>query len=113
MMKKNLILLIIPLVFLLCVGTVTHARDDTLPNERGVIDFDRLEDLKDIQARNEHTLFGIPGIVGIGIGLTEDSKDLAFIVYVEKNSMNAVTLVPRKIEDVPVRVIESGMFRAY
>ena len=55
----------------------------------------------------------IPGVVGIGIGLTEDGKGLGFVVYCEKLTPEVRALVPNHLQDVPVRVIESGRFRAY
>ncbi|MFX0201119.1 MAG: hypothetical protein ACFFCW_33795 [Candidatus Hodarchaeota archaeon] len=39
----------------------------------------RVEELKGIQTRHEDSVINIPGMVGIAIALTEDSKDLAFI----------------------------------
>jgi hypothetical protein len=79
----------------------------------GVVDIQRVEELKAVQARHEDGVMGIPGVVGIGIGLTEDGKDLAFIVYVEKLTAAVKAQVPDRIEGVPVRMIESGIFKAY
>jgi hypothetical protein len=69
--------------------------------------------LEEREGNHATQLLRIPGIVGIGIGLTADGKDLAFIVYVENRSMSVMPLVPQRIEDVPVRIIESNRFRAY
>lgn len=79
----------------------------------GAVDLQRIEELKVIQARNENQVMSIPGVVGIGIGLTEDGKDLAFIVYVEKLTPRIKARVSGQIEEVPVRLIESGIFKAY
>ena len=79
----------------------------------GVADIQRVEELKEVQARHEDRVMGIPGVVGIGIGLTEDGQDLAFIVYVEKLTPSIKAQVPARIEGVPVRLIESGIFKAY
>lgn len=81
--------------------------------EEGVVEIKRVEELKGIQERHEDSVMNIPGVVGIGIGLTEDGKDLAFIVYVEKLTPAVEAQVPDRIEGVPVRIIESGIFKAY
>lgn len=79
----------------------------------GVVSMERVEELKEIQARHEDGIMDIPGVVGIGIGLTEDGADLAFIVYVEKVTSSVKVKVPSHVEGVPVRMIESGIFKAY
>jgi len=79
----------------------------------GVVDTQRVEELKAVQARHEDGVMNIPGVVGIGIGLTDDGKDLAFIVYVERLTSAMKANVPDSIENVPVRLIESGVFKAY
>jgi hypothetical protein len=81
--------------------------------EEGAMDRKRVEELRGIQARHEDSIMNIPGVVGIGIGLTEDGKDLAFIVYVEKLTLAVEAQVTDRIEGVPVRLIESGIFKAY
>jgi hypothetical protein len=73
----------------------------------------QVEALKTVQARHENSVFAIPGVVGLGIGLNEDGQGLAFIVYVEKMTDTVQTQLPYTIEGVPVRVIESGIFKAY
>lgn len=85
----------------------------TQQSRGGAVDLQRIEELKVIQARNEDQIMSIPGVVGIGIGLTEEGKDLAFIVYVEKLTPNIKARVSDQIEGVPVRLIESGIFKAY
>ena len=112
MRNKSLIFLMILGAFIFLVSPV-YAQDDSQQTKRDVVDLKRIEELKVIQARNEESIMGIPGVVGIGIGLTEDGENLAFIIYVEKLNSTIKAHVPDRIENVPVRLIESGKFRAY
>ncbi len=90
-----------------------HGQEGTQKIEGGMVSTQRIEALKGIQASHEDRVMAIPGVVGIGIGLTEDGKDLAFIVYVEKLTPSVKVQMPARIEGVPVRLIESGIFKAY
>jgi hypothetical protein len=112
MKKKSLIFLMIFGVSFVILSLVC-AQQGTQELRRGVVSIERVEELKEIQARHEDNIMGIPGVVGIGIGLTEDGADLAFIVYVEKLTSSVEVQVPNRIEGVPVRMIESGIFKAY
>ena len=85
----------------------------SLESDKVVVDQARVELIKGIQERNEQKVMNIPGVVGIGIGLTEDGKELCFIVYLEKVTASARATVPVRIEGVPVRIVESGIFEAY
>jgi len=64
--------------------------------------------LAQIQSRAEAAIFRLPGVVGMGIGATEDGRGLEFIVFVRTQ-----TRVPDRVLGVPVRFVESGEFRAY
>ena len=90
-----------------------RAQDNATQIKGGVVDPNEVERLKEIQARNEKFVFNIPGIIGIGIGLMEDGKTLGFIVYCEKLTPRVQSQVPRQLNDIPVRLIESGVFKAY
>jgi hypothetical protein len=73
----------------------------------------RIEKLKTIQARHEAQIMRIRGVVGIGIGLAENGQDMALVVYCEKITDQLISEVPKSIEGVPVRLVESGRFEAY
>ena len=66
-----------------------------------------------LELRKEDAILNVPGVVGMGIGLTEDGKGLAFLVYCKELSPEARALGPHHLRGVPVRVIESGVFTAY
>lgn len=74
---------------------------------------EKIQRLQMIQARNEERVLKIPGVLGIGIGLNHDRTDLCFIVYAEKISSEIRSRMNAGIERVPVRLVESGVIRAY
>ncbi len=73
----------------------------------------RLERLKNIQKRHEGNIMSIADVVGIGIGLEEDGEGYEFVVYCEKLRPEITRQVPQQIEGVPVRLKESGPFKAH
>jgi len=81
--------------------------------ERAAVELQQVVKLQEIQARHENLVLAVPGVVGIGIGLTEEGKGLAFIVYVEKLTAALKVQLPEHIEGVPVRLFESGIIKAY
>ena len=113
-MKKRILIFFMVLgVSFFIVVSLIHAQESTQKLGEGVVNIQRVEELKEVQARHEDGVMGIPEVVGIGIGLTEDGKDLAFIIYVEKLTPSVKAQVPDHLEGVPVRMIESGIFKAY
>ena len=71
-----------------------------------------LQSLMDIQAEEEDAIFRAPGVLGMGIGLVENGRDPAFIVY-SKNPRQTRRRIPRRLRGVLVRVVQSDEFRAY
>lgn len=112
-MKNKCLILSVFLVVLFSMVCAAYSQDDSRMPGNSMVNLDRVEALKVIQARNENRVLEIPGVVGIGIGLAEDGKDLAFIVYVEKLTSAVRAQAPVHIEGVPIRMIESGVFKAY
>lgn len=66
-----------------------------------------------VQARHEAAVMGLPDVVGMGIGMAESGLGPAIIVYVKSLTASTRNAVPRQLEGVPVRVIESGEFTAF
>ena len=69
--------------------------------------------LKAIQRRWEQRILSIRNVVGMGIGQRENSEDPAFVVYFEKGASQLRNEVPQQLDSVPVRLVESGAFRAF
>lgn len=72
-----------------------------------------LERLKEIQKRHEDQIMVISGVVGIGIGLKDSGDDYEFIVYCKEIGPEVKEKVPKLLDEVPVRLKESGPFEAY
>ncbi len=73
----------------------------------------RLEGLKEIQKRHEERIMSIPNVVGIGIGFGKDGESYEFVVYCKKLRPEITRQVPQQLEGVPLRLKESGSFKAH
>jgi len=74
----------------------------------------RLAGLKEIQARHEDQLLSLEGVAGICISLDESGQDFVFHVHVTKRTPELEQAIPRELEGVPVRLVETGgPIRAY
>lgn len=82
------------------------------PSGRGV-DQLGLEIALEVAAEHSAALLSIPGVVGHGVG-ADDSGEAVIEVYVENAArVGARRPIPREIEGIAVRVIETGPIRAY
>jgi hypothetical protein len=66
--------------------------------------------LESIQAQHQERILSLPEVQGIGI--SKDAGRWFFKVFVRQSSPEALRAIPQSIEDIPVRVVESGEFRA-
>lgn len=64
-----------------------------------------------VKARHERNLLMLDYVQGVGIG--EDHGHPAIKVYVDHWPDPSSRAIPKKIENVPVVVEESGSFRAF
>ena len=69
--------------------------------------------LKAIQRRWEQRILSIHNVVGMGIGQSENSNDPAFVVFLNQDSPQLRESIPSDLDNVPVRLVESGEFKAY
>ncbi len=54
------------------------------------------------------------GIVGIGMGLSDTEPGQVVIeVYVHKPAIRVRPLIPETMENVPVKIVETGLFTAH
>ncbi len=68
---------------------------------------------REAKARHENRLFEIPGVVGTGVSLDDDGNPVVE-VYVERAARaTPARPIPKELDGVPVRVIETGPVRAY
>ena len=73
-----------------------------------------LENAIRVKRRNEANILRKRGVVGAGVGLSEtESGRMIIEVYVKKPAHTVRYLIPETMEDVPVRIVETGAFVAY
>ncbi len=72
-----------------------------------------LEAVKGIKRRNEKALFGIEGVVGTGVGLSDTVPGKTVIEIYVKKLAHLKGVLPETLENVPVRIVETGEFVAY
>jgi len=66
----------------------------------------KLQNVVRIQNRYTNNIMSIPGVVGMGIGLSEKGKEVIRVFTLNSD----VTDIPKKLETVPVEVKVTGMF---
>jgi len=62
--------------------------------------------------QNRYDLMSRPGVLGVGLGATEDNSTPAILVYVDQTS-SVQPQLPQDIDRVPIRVIFTDPFIAY
>ena len=67
-----------------------------------------------VLARHEMQLMKVPGVIGVGIGATEQGDRAAIHVYVNAKAMGekVPAAFPQQIENIPVKVIHTDDIRA-
>jgi hypothetical protein len=72
-----------------------------------------VESASAVRDRHEDELMSIPGAVGTGIGIGDQSDQLEIIVYIKKLTLHAKAAVLKEVEGMPVKLIQNGGFVAY
>src|SRR5919197_1135601 len=75
---------------------------------------EQLRVAQEVLAKHEAKLMSIPGVVGVGIGSTKKGNRPAIHVYVNVEATGGTipAAIPKQIENVPVRVIETDEIKA-
>ena len=92
-------------------GTVCGA-GSTTSSSNGQGPAARLRAAINIKRRHEAELFGIAGVVGVGVGRREDGSP-TIEVYLDAENAVARRQIPRQIEGVLLRAKVTGSFVAY
>ena len=71
-----------------------------------------LDHASKVLEQNRHDLMSRPGVLGVGLGATEDNSAPAIVVYVDKTSPVQPQL-PSQVDRVAVRVIFTDPIIAY
>ena len=69
--------------------------------------------IEEVKTDWEERLMAMPGVMGVGIGLTQDRQQTCIKVYVNRQASAQVDQIPQEIEGYPVEVEIRKPFRAF
>jgi len=67
----------------------------------------------EVQERHNPDLLSIAGVIGTGVGFSQETGQVVIEVYVEKQAPDLERLLPRVLEGVPVKMVVTGKVYAY
>lgn len=97
------------------LGAVLVSSQQYWKEKRGIkVHKEQLRIAEEVLANNEAKLMSIQGVVGVGIGLTEKGDRPAIHIYVNVDAIRGTmpAAIPKQIDNVPVRVIETDEIKA-
>ncbi len=69
--------------------------------------------IEEVKEDWEEKLMTMPGVMGVGIGLTKDRRETCIKIYVNRAASAQVPQIPEQIEGYPVEVEIGGAFRSF
>jgi hypothetical protein len=69
--------------------------------------------IQEVKEACEKQLMAMPGVMGVGIGLTKDRRERCIKVYVGRDASAQAAQIPKEIEGYPVEVEIRGTFRPW
>jgi hypothetical protein len=70
--------------------------------------------VKRVKQRHEGRLLAIPGVIGVGVGVSEKAvRQAAIEVYVIQATDSLRQALPNSLDDVDVKIVETGEIHAY
>jgi hypothetical protein len=107
---------LVTLIILHCGVALVCSQGYGGPGTEGerTVEKDTLRMAEEVLAANEAKLLSIPGVVGVGIGLTEQGDRPAIHVYVQTQATGGTVpaAIPKQINNVPIRIISTDEIRA-
>jgi hypothetical protein len=112
--KRILLMIVGPLIGLGVATVLVFSQPYGSGQTDARIDEEELHIASEVLARNEAQLMSVPGVVGVGLGLTEKGDRPALHVFLNVGATGGTIppAIPQQIEHVPVRVIETDEIKA-
>lgn len=92
-------------------GTTAAAATPSLTGAVSEEESEEIAHLKDVQARHEKDIMKIPGVLGMGIGRSEEGQ-LIMEIYVKKHTPELESQLPKTLDGAKVLIVETGEVRA-
>jgi hypothetical protein len=116
MRRKVVFGVLVTLIFLYCGVALVCSQGYGGQGKEGQrkVEKDALRIAEAVLAANQAKLLKIPGVVGVGMGLTEQGDRPAIHVYVQTQATGGTVpdAIPKQINNVPIRIIETDEIRA-
>ncbi len=113
---KGVFGVLVMLIFLHCGVTLVCSQGYGGRRTEGqrTVENDAVRIAEEVLAANQAKLLSMPGVIGIGMGLTEQGDRPAIHVYVQTQATGGTVpaAIPKQINNVPIRIIETDEIRA-
>jgi hypothetical protein len=95
-------------------GISVFSQQDSKENKGSKAAKERFRNAEKVLATHEAKLLSLPGVVGVGMGMTKKGNRPAIHVYVNVKATGGKipAAIPKQIDKVPVRVIETDEIKA-
>ena len=93
--------------------SATAAPQNTVEAGNGAMPKEVVDSATAVRDRHKDQLMSIPGVVGTGIGISDQPGQPEIEVYLKKLTPEAQAAAPKTVEGVPVKLIETGGVVAY
>jgi hypothetical protein len=94
------------------VGCVSAAAEEQPLTEGSEMNEPQIAAAIAVQERHTDALMRLPGVVGTGIGQSEETGQVVIEVYVEQATTELKRAIPQRLEGIPVKTVVTGKITA-